>query len=283
VGYAEICRGSGEHLPAFLRNRPSDLVQHVHERMLATETIDENGVFMLGSSTFSVVAPFTVIAYRVEFGESSSSAAEQMPSCNCDEWNQNYWPCRHFCAVFQRAGRGWNELAESYRDCPYFAIDDDEATVAVDVAVHSMLADVTGLELIGSHVEVESDQASEAPVTLSDAAASAATAVVEESHEPYGIRCREVLRRITDLTYIGTEASSLKTLLNQLQVACSEFSSAVAPPVDEQRAIELLKRNVKRAVRRRQKRLRKQTSPITSDETGAPPATTVASELNGRP
>jgi hypothetical protein len=75
VAYAEACRVCDEHLPAFLRNRPSDLVQHVRERMLATETIDENGVFVLGSSTFSVVAPFTVIAYRVEFGESTSTAA----------------------------------------------------------------------------------------------------------------------------------------------------------------------------------------------------------------
>jgi hypothetical protein len=151
----------------------------------------------------------------------------------------------------------------------------------VEVSASSMLADVAGLQLIGSHVEIEPDLVTEPLVTLTDTAASASAAageVGEESHEPYGIRCRELLCRITDLTYICTEASSFKTLLNILQTAYSEFSVAVSPPIDEQRAIELLKRNVKREVRRRQKKLRKQTSQGIGDDTLALRAIAAAPE-----
>lgn len=214
VEYVEANRGLADGGPEIVKNRPRDLAQHMSEQLLITESLDENGVFLLGSSTFSVVAPFTVIAYRVEFG----CSPVEMPSCNCDDWERLLWPCFHFCAVFQRLGRSWKELTEPYRDCPYFLIDEDAVNASVNDINGSM---DTSDQMIGCHVEIESGNMTE----LFDSSHALPAA---ESHEPYGIRCREVMCRITDLTYACVDTEQLRKLETRLLSIHSELAAAVS-------------------------------------------------------
>ncbi|KAJ8384762.1 hypothetical protein AAFF_G00198480 [Aldrovandia affinis] len=108
-------------VPAFLNNRPKDMVKHVLQRM--DTSLGAEDIVSLGGGVFRVKSETKEgAAYTVDFGRASST----MPSCQCQDWKQQCLPCKHFCAVFRSVpGWTWNELAETYRDQPLFVLDPD--------------------------------------------------------------------------------------------------------------------------------------------------------------
>ncbi|XP_026170383.1 uncharacterized protein LOC113134972 isoform X2 [Mastacembelus armatus] len=114
IQYSSGCTFS-ENIPAFLHNRPCDMVMHIVDRMAA----DLGAVYVteLSNRTFKVTSESDGESYVVTLGSSST-----LPSCSCEDWKRNRLPCKHFCAGF-REGWTWDDLCSQYRNNPLFTLD----------------------------------------------------------------------------------------------------------------------------------------------------------------
>lgn len=107
--------GSSASIPAFLHNRPGDMVMHIQDRMAANLGPDNITEMSLG--TFKVTSEADRESYGVTLGSSST-----LPSCSCDDWKRYRLPCKHFCAGF-KAGWTWDDLCPQYKNNPLFSVD----------------------------------------------------------------------------------------------------------------------------------------------------------------
>ena len=122
-----------EQLPSFLHNRPREFVVHVCSRWSSAQTFTADCITEVDGRNFLVHSPDFGATYRVCFGRK----ADEMPNCNCVDWSQYHWPCKHFCAVFLLISHGWNELAACYRDSAYFTVDTDVVSMRLPPPRHS--------------------------------------------------------------------------------------------------------------------------------------------------
>ena len=113
----------------FLRNRPHDVKQHVMSRygdkkqFLAEKVLQNiDGVFEVESASRAAMK------YMVTFD------VDGMPRCDCFDWNHFYLPCKHFCAIFHlHPDYGWDSLHASYRDSPFFTLNESIVGTHSDV------------------------------------------------------------------------------------------------------------------------------------------------------
>ncbi|XP_035699646.1 uncharacterized protein LOC118432224 [Branchiostoma floridae] len=109
------------NLPAFLKNRPRDMVQHILSRYGEAQSIDTNSIVDKGEGHFTVKSSSRQNTHHTtSFGINNS-----IPSCTCKDWQRFKLPCKHFCAVFHHVpGWGWHSLSPMYRDNPIFSLDE---------------------------------------------------------------------------------------------------------------------------------------------------------------
>nr|XP_054773909.1 uncharacterized protein LOC129282002 [Lytechinus pictus] len=107
-------------LPAYLRDRPLDLVTHIIARSPVPSLLTDN-VVQLENGTFTVLN---------EKGRHHSVGLGNeivFPSCTCSDWLQHWLPCRHFLAVFHHLGdeSSWQQLSPLYSSNPIFSLDEE--------------------------------------------------------------------------------------------------------------------------------------------------------------
>ncbi|EDO30694.1 predicted protein [Nematostella vectensis] len=108
----------------FLRNRPSSVVDHVHQR-LGTAS-DESAILKIEEcvgqhGTFVVKSGSSVDkSYTIKFGTETT-----FPTFDCDDWRRNRLPCKHICAVFlSKSEWGWERLSPLCTQNPLLSLDE---------------------------------------------------------------------------------------------------------------------------------------------------------------
>jgi len=199
VQYTDSYRQYNPELPAFLRNRPRDFVQHVQSRWTSAGNIPEDNITQLNDRQFRVTSSDTDNVYNVSLGELDS-----MPACDCYDWARYHWPCKHMLAIFQHGVKTWDDLCPAYRDSPFFTLD----TELFDEA--SLPTPATN-DVIGHTSDVETEVVS-GPCDDGDEPRSGVQSV-----SSIAARCREHLRWLVDATYTCTDRDALLELEQMLE------------------------------------------------------------------
>ena len=116
-------RSYNKELPAWLHDRPRELVQHIIDRNTkAASVIKDCNIDNLGGG-LSTINSFSTenSKYLVSFGNEDEG---RMPNCQCQDWERSHRLCKHFLAIFQQYPEwNWNSLPSTYKDSPYFNLD----------------------------------------------------------------------------------------------------------------------------------------------------------------
>lgn len=219
VTFTDAYRRYNTDLPQFLQSRPRDFVQHVMKRWASAATATLSDITEVDNRTFNVKSSDSGNEYRVWFGQSQ----QDMPHCECEDWNRYHWPCKHFCSIFRTTNHGWNDLSQCYRESPYFTIDADVLTMlnitnaqqaidtdSVDVNCHGECNTITDME------------------TMPDTEATDQCELLRQSCMAAAADCRERLRQLIDMTYLCVDITNLTQLQTTLQVAYAQFQQGVS-------------------------------------------------------
>ena len=89
------------HLPAaFLINRPKDFVNHVMQRYINAEAIHPEDITEEEPGFFRVKKQSHEEGDSKEFYSVRLGGENELPSSECRDWQRNFMPCKHFCAIF---------------------------------------------------------------------------------------------------------------------------------------------------------------------------------------
>lgn len=200
VTFSQAYRLYDSTLPTFLLNRPRQFVKHVCSRWTAAQNIPLGNIVMLDSRNFCVRSVDSDNTYTVYLGND-----DQMPNCTCYDWQNSHWLCKHFCAVFLNGKSNWDDVGAAYRCSPYFTID----------------ADVVGLSCttIADGCSVQDDT-----VELCENVEHVSEVVeAKRSLQSVAADCRQILRALTDATYLFTDVTKLLDLNRNLQELHASF------------------------------------------------------------
>ena len=167
------------------------------------QSYTKNKVTKVDSVRFIVDSEERDTKYDVFFGDDS-----EMPYCQCYDWSKYHWPCKHMLAVIQHTDTTWQTLCPTYRDSPFFTLDTDLLSVPAtyDNAVIHSTATCDSETTVNSIPDAEDGNVA-SPVRSMSA------------------RCREVLRVLTDATYICSDPVGLQNLHTHLQNAAKELQT----------------------------------------------------------
>jgi SWIM zinc finger len=208
VKFCASYRTYSSDLPVFLRNRPRDFVRHVCSRWQSACDFSETDITVVDDYTLIVRSPDSDKEYKVHFGKSEENL---MPRCDCFDWQKYRWPCKHFCAVFRLVDKyGWSKLSYVYRDSPFITIDEDVVTSDAPLIepANDAANEVTDTDFC--IVRPSEDEQQEREVSANSCANTAT-------------KCRDALRTLNDLTFLCTDAASLRQLNNQINEILVSF------------------------------------------------------------
>jgi hypothetical protein len=88
---------------------------------------DINSINLVDDSigAFSVHSETGSHSYNVYFRAPQDN---EIPSCECIDWQKNYLPCKHILAVIQNKKYDnwkWENLPTEYRESPFYTLDID--------------------------------------------------------------------------------------------------------------------------------------------------------------
>jgi len=197
VQYSDEYRQYNTDLPEFLRNRPRDFVLHVSSRWTSATTYSSKKVKELDTGRFVVDSEERRhVKYLVRLGDN-----RDMPHCQCYDWSKYHWPCKHILAVFQNSEYTWDSLSPLYRDSPFFTLDTElmSATPTYDRVVDDSAA---------PHADAVADDAVSAGSQDGQPAISLSATLA---------RCREILRSLTDASFICNDQKGAEGFLRDLE------------------------------------------------------------------
>ena len=120
---SEGWRAPLKHIPAEMHHRPQHLVRHMREAEERSMHICQSAIHSLGESLFAVKADDGKNAYKVSLG---SEENQQLPFCECRQFQKTHLPCKHFAAIFRHIPDvSWNSLPTFYKDHPLITVDQD--------------------------------------------------------------------------------------------------------------------------------------------------------------
>ena len=118
---------------------------------------------------------------------------EDLPTCECEDWKRNHWPCKHFMAVFINYEQwGWNSLPATYTQNPYFTLDPSIIKMTVNQEENkTMVKEKSSPEpSLLQQIDSENDSLNRQQLCMSQKVKKSA------------LMCREQLSQIKDLTYL---------------------------------------------------------------------------------
>ena len=185
-------------IASFLHDRPREFVRHVMTRYLEGAHFCQEDIVLIDTGAFEVMSSkHDGSSYMVYFD------LDGIPSCDCYDWCRHHLPCKHFCAIFQLFGNngyGWEAMAQTYRDSPFFSLD--------DTVVGSRSLQVNSVNCQGQLAESPTD---------ADSAARSVHSLHIESSECKASSCRELLIAMTNLTYIVEDDLVITQFHDELQ------------------------------------------------------------------
>ncbi len=85
-------RAYNSSIPAFLKDRPKDVVNHIFPTRYLTDLTEAN-IETVSPGHYKVKSETS--PYLVFFSDDESP-----PSCTCSDWERFHLPCKHFCVFF---------------------------------------------------------------------------------------------------------------------------------------------------------------------------------------
>lgn len=183
-------------IPRSLHDRPKEMVEHCVKKLKLAELSAPSDVVSLGNSIYSVKGEVQP-QYLVDLSA---------PSCECHDWSASIYPCKHFFMVFIHTNQDFSVLPEHYRCNPWMTLD-KEVMVKELLESGSSCADAECSNAISSS-SVDSIHMEE---------------VVED--KDLNLKCREVLKELTNFTYINTSDEVAKDMLLSLNTIKSTVRS----------------------------------------------------------
>ena len=175
----------------WLHDRPKDFVKHVTDRTnRALDIIEEGEIIHIKEGSFHIRSKITngdgpSPQYTVSFGVQSD---DDMPHCDCPDWESTHRPCKHFLAIFMTNDKWqWSSLPSFYRDSPYFNLDPD--VIMQNSASQQNPNNNISNQQIPSSSEISSQRANE-------------TETKDDSQSSTARRIRDKLSHIVNLTYL---------------------------------------------------------------------------------
>lgn len=183
-------------LPIFLHGRPKTFVKHVHGRYAIAQNIhNKNKIKKLQlEHQFEIQDKNGSNLYVVDF---------QKPSCTCLDFKKYHWPCIHLCELFIHVpGYTFNNLPDKYKNSVYISPDlqysknfKDEKTIVTSPILQSR----TKTNYFNPHENTSTENVENRNITIL-------------------IQCREIVKKITDLTYLIDQKEYSTDLTKQLEV-----------------------------------------------------------------
>ena len=255
-------RHYSKNIPDYLVDRPRELVKHCLKKIMLAHSCDKSGISLIDHGKF-LVNTFSGDKreyYTVNFGDETA-----MPNCTCPSWNESYFPCKHFFAIFQKYPTWqWNSLSPLYRNSPFLNLDreNDETTredgekcdnVTVDLADNNSVDDQLSEPLSAQ------DQLQE-PSTVFPSCSKELGKSRKRSHISTAADCREMLNVIKNFTFeIGESSEVMLDVHSQLHNIVELLSNAAEkecgiPIRSVSKVVNFVKRSKTLDLRKRPKR-----------------------------
>ncbi|XP_071176564.1 uncharacterized protein [Mytilus edulis] len=125
VKASEQARSYAPDIPAFLVNRPPDMVRHCFKRWEEAQYIEASDIDTVCDQTGTFIVKSqgskdSTLNYLVKFEGDELG----LPACDCEDWKKNHLVCKHFMAVFTHMkGWIWEKLPETYKSSPFLNLD----------------------------------------------------------------------------------------------------------------------------------------------------------------
>lgn len=202
-------------IPSFLHNRPSSLVDHCMERLYSVADVEKQsikvkdnkkGIFEVESQHPNSKGHW----YGVSFGDDNT-----MPHCECDDWEKNRLPCKHFVMIFQLIDDwGFEKLPLHYRESPFLSLD-HELVFLKEAVVHD-------------HDQDDSDDVVTPGEDNNDMSNTASELPRRNKYtRGWSTKCKESVQQVTSLLHIVDDVETLQEV-NALIHQCMDILGTAA-------------------------------------------------------
>ena len=157
--------------------------------------------------------------YRVYF---KAPQDNDIPSCECLDWQRNYLPCKHLLGIIQDKKYdtwGWETLPIAYRESPFLSLDMD----ILCKPIHHILDEANDTQ---QSSDAQTDFRDNDGETVKVTTTQTTTADLPKPVFPKRTavtRCCDLLSRIKNLIYECTDSTSLANLEKNLASAFQEL------------------------------------------------------------
>ena len=157
--------------------------------------------------------------YRVYF---KAPQDNDIPSCECLDWQRNYLPCKHLLGIIQDKKYdtwGWETLPIAYRESPFLSLDMD----ILCKPIHHILDEANDTQ---QSSDAQTDFRDNDGETVKVTTTQTTTADLPKPVFPKRTavtRCCDLLSRIKNLIYECTDSTSLANLEKNLASALQEL------------------------------------------------------------
>ncbi|XP_065664107.1 uncharacterized protein LOC136085969 [Hydra vulgaris] len=117
----------------YLIIRPRPLVKHCMKMIVKLQGIDLQEISAVNKRLY-YVASFQ--SNNREIYQCYLGDAEQLPSCTFFAWFTIAYPCKHFFAIFMKENLTWFDFGTSYRNSPYFILDQSSDEFQPLISIH---------------------------------------------------------------------------------------------------------------------------------------------------
>ena len=224
----ETIRAYSETVPEFLRNRPRKFVEHCLRRIPPSVVdINANNISAVGDNAYIVRSRDKRYHVRCD------RLTVLTPSCECPDWQRNFFPCKHMLAICRVYG--WTCFPEPYRNLPVFILDDSvTGHQTTDTAAQHDANMMQSGDTYCTDVEPESSEHETADLAgvdseLSDVTTSAQQRPDEQSSLVNRLQSavRQCLSTLSTMTYTLTDEDYLQELQADLEQHVRKSKSSI--------------------------------------------------------
>ena len=195
----------------YMQNKPLRVINHMSKRLgraiveIAKENIiealpskeDEKEYYVMGRTGVYIVSLGNVLRY---------------PSCTCDDWFHYKLPCKHMLAIIELVDNiSWECFSYKYRSSQFLNLDREIVPVADVGPMQSVNLEDAGFTAVDDRKEDKFF-----PIKNDDEKSKA--------HLSQGQgQCRDILKELTDMTYLISDHKVMNDLLETLTEARDKF------------------------------------------------------------
>ena len=199
-------------LPDNLHHRPLYLIRHMRQITAKAFDIASDMITLMNGDTYQVKSTTSNKVYEVTFGDQ-----ENMPSCQCREFQKTHLICKHFAAIFHHCNRDWFSLPVFYRENPLFSVDDDcicQAPKMDDIVPETLDNNIA--PTVNTTIIHETDQEINGH-SIGQKPTEETSSSYDSQRRRLAIKVREASSRISTLSYLCPSVDTLKTCEEKLR------------------------------------------------------------------